>query len=414
MVQFLDARGPSNDENVVRTKPQTIMKSLRLLMVVPRFWPHVGETEVFAGHLADELVTLGALPTVLSSQWAPGWPASMVVREVPVVRLQHAPRGGWSTLRYMIDLTRWLRKNRVRFDAVYVLSLRHEAYATLLALSHLQIPIVLRCQEPGPHGDCAWQSISRFGDRLRARCRSADAIVTPSATVAAELEQGGYNRQRIQIISGGAKVGEERTADHRFRARNYLAEVNQGLATAEYSPVVVWVGKLSDMAVFLPLLKAWRDIAARWPSARLWLIGDGPARSELYAQIIDWELQYQVLMPGTFEDLGDVLLAADAYVAPDPSAGNQLVIEAMSAGLPVIAAESPDIHAKIKHGDGGFIVPSHDHAAWVAALSLLCDNPTSANKMGRAAQDTVRQKFSSTRMAQQHLKLFQTLMGEKG
>jgi glycosyltransferase involved in cell wall biosynthesis len=386
------------------------MNPLRLLIVVPRFWPHMGESELFAGHLADELLTLGARPTVLSSQWSPEWPISMDLREVPVLRLKHAPRGGWNTLRFMIDLTRWLRRSLDTFDAVYVLSMRQEAFATRLALKHLPVPVVLRCSEAGPNGDCAWQSTTRFGDRFRASCRLADAIVAPSAAVAEELFSCGYDHQRVQIIPAGAKVEFERTADDRFRSRGFLAEVNQDLATAPYSPVVVWVGRLLDMAVFLPLLRAWRDVAARWPSARLWLIGDGPARSALYAQIIDWELQYQVLMPGTFEDLSDVLLAADMYVAPEPLSGTQMILEAMSAGLPILAAESSEVRTIVDQGRTGLLVDGHDHAAWVAALSFLCDNPPAAAEMGKIAQATVREKFSSRRMAERHLALFERLL----
>jgi glycosyltransferase involved in cell wall biosynthesis len=389
------------------------MKPLRLLIVVPRFWPHIGDTELFAGHLVDELITLGAQPRVLSSQWAPEWPASMTLREVPVVRVRHAPRGGLNTLRYMIDLTRWLRRSHSSFDAVYVLGLRHEAYATQLALNHLPIPVVLRCQEAGANGDCAWQSVTRFGDRLRARCRMADAIIAPTSIVASELADCGFERHRIHVIPGGAKFTGERNADQRFRARSCLAEVNQDLATAEYSPLVVWVGRLMDAAAMLPLLKAWRDIAARWPSARLWLIGDGPARSALYAQLIDWELQYQVLMPGTFEDLGDVLLAADLYVAPEALAGSQMIIEAMAAGLPVLAADSPEVQSLVEHGRTGFIAPRNDHDAWLAALSFVCDNLLAVAKMGVAAEHEIRQKFSPTAMAQRHLDLFERLRRDK-
>ena len=389
------------------------MKPLRLVIVVPRFWPHVGDSEIFAAHLADELAAIGAQPLVLSSKWSPEWPESIFVRNIPVRRLKHAPRGGWNTILYMMELVRWLRRSRSSFDAVYVLSLRHEAYATVVALRKTLIPVVLRCQESGPGGDCLWQGLTPFGDRIRAGCHIADAIVAAGADVAQELATCGYDSRRIHVIPGGAEPMGPRTSDHRFRARSYLAEVNQDLATAEYSPVVVWIGRLMEVSVFLPLLRAWRDVVARWPSARLWLIGDGPARDALYSQIVEWELQYQVLMPGTFEDLSDILLAADLFVSPQPNTGGQMIIQAMAAGLPVLAADSPESRAILEPGRTGFIVPSTDHSAWVAQLSFLCDNPSAVAKIGLAAQKVVQQRFSRTHMAQQHLDLFQRLVREK-
>lgn len=389
------------------------MNPLRLVIVVPRFWPQVGDVEIFAANLGDEFAVLGARPLVLTGKWAPEWPGSIFVREIVVSRVAHAPRGGWSTFRYMIDLSRWLRQHQDSLDVAYVLGLRHEAYAAVGALGGTRVPVVLRCQGSGPHGDCAWQELARFGERIRRRCRIADAIVSPGPVASQELAAQGYDPDRIHLIPCGAQASGARSPDRRFRARAALADINQELSAVDYAPVVVFAGRLTDFTSLSLLLQVWRDIAARWSSARLWIIGDGSARDALHAQIRDWELQYQVFMPGTFEDLTDVLLAADIFVSPQAYVGQQMVLEAMAAGLPVVAADSADLRAVIDNGRTGMLVPSGDRAAWIAALTQLCENPAAATEMGNAARRLVEQQFSRRRMGERHLELFERLIAAK-
>jgi glycosyltransferase involved in cell wall biosynthesis len=96
-------------------------------------------------------------------------------------------------------------------------------------------------------------------------------------------------------------------------------------------------------------------------------------------------------------------------VSPEPFTGTQMILEAMSAGLPILAAESPDLHTMVEHGHNGLIVSAQDHDAWVAAISFLCDNLPLAAKMGGAGQEIIRQKFAAAEMAKRHLELFETL-----
>lgn len=389
------------------------MNPLRLVIVCPRYWPQMGDVEQFAANLASAFLQLGARPLILTARWGAAWPSAIYVREVPVAFLPHAPRGGWSTIRYLRDLSRWLREQQTQWDAVYVLNMRHDAYAALGGLAETKIPVVLRCHTDGPGGDCGWHETARFGERIRRRCQTADAIVASGPPAADELARCGFAPDRIHLIPCGADASSSRSADQRFRARTALADINHDLASAEYAPVVVSVGRLEDPLTYSALLSAWRDIAARWPSARLWLIGDGPARDKLFALIRDQELQHNVVMPGTFEDLSDVFLAADIFLSPQRHGGGQLVLEAMAAGLPVIAAADRQIRDLVEHQASGLLVEPQDRRSWAAALTHLCDNPAAASQMGTCGRKTVEQRFPLRRTAEQHLQLFRQLVADK-
>src|SRR6188474_2461182 len=108
------------------------MVQLRLAIVTPRFWPLIGDTSAHLLRLAESLIAAGHLVTVVTPQWKRAWPRQISVGPLPVVRLHSAPRGGWSTLRWMYALRTWLREEFARsLDAVIVSGLRHEAYVTL-------------------------------------------------------------------------------------------------------------------------------------------------------------------------------------------------------------------------------------------------------------------------------------------
>jgi glycosyltransferase involved in cell wall biosynthesis len=244
---------------------------------------------------------------------------------------------------------------------------------------------------------------------MRRRCQSSSAIVTSSAAAEAELLESGFSRQHVHRIPWGVAGGPERSADRRYRSRAALAEANHDLAVAEYAPVIAYVGRLAEPAALTQLLQAWRSVAQRWPSARLWLVGDGPARETLYEQIVSWELHHQVLMPGSFEDLTDVWAAADVLVAPQPHAGIHTALAAMAAGLPVVAADSPPAREIVQDGRTGWLVAPDDRQGWINALCHFCDRPVAAADMGRAARQSSQVRYPRRAMAQRHIELVEQL-----
>jgi len=384
------------------------MNGLRLLIVSPRYWPLVGDQERAHANLVEQLCRRGVATTVLTAKWHASWPDLVLHRQAWVVRLSHAPRGGWATFRYLRELTRWISEHRPDFDVVYVMNLRQEAYAVLSALPPPGPAVVLQAQRAGWTGDCAWQERARFGKRVRKHCREAAAIVATCEASAQELRSAGYSQ--VTLIPSGAAEAPPRSASDRFRARAALAEVNCDLFVAEYTPVAVCVEQFDERRGLADLIRAWVPIAARWPATRLWLIGDGPLREALYEQIVDLGLQHHIQMPGSFDDLRELLLAGDVYVSASPDFGfTPTLAEAMAAGLPVVACDSPDVRELIEPRVQGILVPPGDVRSLTQALALLFESAQLAAQLGLAAWRRVRERFPLSRTVEQHLELFQRL-----
>jgi glycosyltransferase involved in cell wall biosynthesis len=390
------------------------MTRRRLALVTRRFWPLVGGAEMVMANLASELRDMGAEVTVVTAQWDPAWPAEVVHREVPVVRLPNPPQRGWGTLRYMVALNRWLRRRRDSLDLVYVSMLKHDAYAALQTLARSTVPVVLRSEGGGVTGDCQWQRSARFGLRIRRRCHQADALIAPSPAIATELAEAGYPVSRTWLVPNGVAVDGPRSDAARAAARRTLGESHPDLASHEQSQIVVFTGRLHEAKGLRDLVRAWPMVMLRWPQARLWLIGDGPDREELFELILDLGLRDSVVMPGAFDDVQDVLAAADLFVLPSYEEGMSVsLLEAMARGVPVVASDIPGNRLLVDHQDHGLLAPVRDPVRLAQTIHEVFAAPRAAQRRAALAHERVGERYSLRRMAETHLALFETLIQRK-
>src|SRR4029453_3752600 len=84
------------------------MAQLRLAIATPRWWALVGDEAAHLLGLAESLNSAGHRITAVSALWKRPWPRQMSLKSVPLVRLRGAPRGGWSTLRWIYSFSNWL------------------------------------------------------------------------------------------------------------------------------------------------------------------------------------------------------------------------------------------------------------------------------------------------------------------
>lgn len=381
-------------------------KPMRLAIVTPRFWPLADELATQLLRLAEQFRTAGHEVTIVSATWHRTWPREVQVREIPLVRLGHAPRGGWSTLRYAWSLSRWLKQWRDTLDAVLVASLRYEAYAAVGALAGSRTKVVLLADAAGPSGDVAWQSSATFGSRIAHRSREAAAIVATSAVVAAELRSAGYSQEKIVTIPWGVPLSAVHSACVRDQSRQSLAGANHDLVTCGTDPVVLAIGRLTPDRGFAHLVKAWKSVTARFPAARLWIAGDGPERERLYQLIGDLDLRQRAYLPGTFSDQQELLEAADVFVQPATAPGPTLaLVEALAMGLPAIASDLPCHGAWIEDRRSGRLVAASDVRALAAALIETLEQPAQALELGAAAREKIRREHSLEQCAARYLEV---------
>ncbi len=385
------------------------MNGLHVVLVTHRFWPLVGGAETAMTNLALGLRELGVAVTLVTARHEPQWPADIVYREIPVHRV-HVPRFGWGTMRYLISLSRWLRKNRPDIDLVCVSHLGPEAHTAVGALAGTSIPVVVRAEAGDSFPSSAAEQGRRVLPRSLRRCLQARALVATTPHAERCLVELGVEARRIQRIANGVPPQRTRSPARRLAARRALATANEDLRMPENQPLVLGLGQLHADHRWPLAIEAWRRVAANWPHARLWLIGDGPQREELYRRIRDADLYGRVLIPGEFDATDDLLQAADLLISPmSPPKESLAVLEAMAAGLPVVACEGtyPDLFVD---GVSGFAVKPRNAAALATTIARALNHPLQGDALAAAALTRIRESRSLTAMATAHLRLFQQLV----
>ncbi len=390
------------------------MNGLRVVFVTRRSWPLLGGAENAIAVLATEMRARGAKPTIVTARWGQTWPSRVFYGEVPIVRLPR-PRGqAWGEFRYLHALRRWLKQHRHEVDLACVSKMRLEAYTTLSALRGTSIPVVLRAEQAGVAGCCQWHQHARFGRRIRQECRAATAVIATDASVGEELARADFDEQQVHLIPNGTAIQPARSPAVREAARRALGEVNSDLKTHPETKIVLFLGRLRKSNGLMPLVDAWPNVLAECREARLWLVGDGPLRDALADKIRDLQLQSTVLMPGSFDEVADVLSAADLLVCPTPEPGMPLaLLEATAACLPIVAIDTPTTRAcSPTSGENAQLVPPDDVTALGRALIRYLQYPPPRHAV-LAACRSVHRAYDFRRMIDEHADLFQRLVSQQ-
>lgn len=223
----------------------------------------------------------------------------------------------------------------------------------------------------------------------RLAARLADRVLAPSRATAAELERD-YGARDVEVlpnVTGG--LAPEPVVGDRF-----------GAATADGAGFLLFVGRLRIRKGVEVLLEA----LAAGGEDRLWIAGDGEHRTALEA----CAERLGLLASGRVRFLGrasrgevrQLLEHARALVVPSTYEGMPLVVlEAMEAGLPVIASRVSGIPEVVVDGETGWLVPCEDLSALAAALGELAADPEEGGRRGRAGRQRVETLYRPARAA---------------
>ncbi len=385
---------------------------MRLALVTRRYPPLIGGAEKVLGYLAEALAGAGTLVTVLTSRaaGAGGLPAIEEVAvprhlgcgRLTVVRLATSQARFVGTWLYMQNLRRWFARNPI--DLAYVSMLKHDAYVAVEAGRRMGFPVVLRPEGAGATGDLAWQGWGNFGRRIGARCKRADAFVAISRAIARELVAAGYDASRIHSLPNGVPVPN----DPWQRRPEWRA-----------APRAVYVGRLAPEKGLSTLLRAWPAVLKIHSRARLTLLGEGPERERLEAEVRSLGLSLgtdqAVELPGAVSDVTCALRNADLFVLPSREEGMSIaLLEAMALGIPLVASSIPGNRRLVSDFKHGRLAPPDNPSLLATAILQQWEDFDRAFHMSRTARGRVEHEFSITAVARQHLALFESLLEPRG
>jgi glycosyltransferase involved in cell wall biosynthesis len=235
--------------------------------------------------------------------------------------------------------------------------------------------------------------------------RWADRLVRPLTTTticvsenerAAGLEAGTCSADRTVVIRNAVDVAAAPRSSH-DRA----------------TPRLIAVGRLKAPKDFLTLVRAF---AALPPTSFEGLIvGEGPDRPAVQAEIERLGLAGRVRLTGERDDVPAQLADADVFVLSSESEGLPVsVLEAMAAGLPVVASAVGGLAELVVDGETGLLVPSGDADELAAALGRLVADRELRRRMGSAGRERAERLFDLPAFRQAHLELYRTELARRG
>jgi glycosyltransferase involved in cell wall biosynthesis len=175
----------------------------------------------------------------------------------------------------------------------------------------------------------------------------------------------------------------------------------------------VSIGRLAEPKDFGTLISAVADLPLG--TVRLVVVGDGPQRAVLEAQVKASRVADAIEFVGEVDDVRARLERADAFVLSSRSEGMPIsVLEAMAAGLPVVATDVGGVHEVVLDGETGRLVPPGDVRALAAALSEMVDDAELRERWGRAGRRRIAERFELRAWRAAHLALYERLLSGSG
>jgi glycosyltransferase involved in cell wall biosynthesis len=164
-------------------------------------------------------------------------------------------------------------------------------------------------------------------------------------------------------------------------------------------------------------INAFASLLQRIPTAHLLIAGAGPLQPELEALARRVLPPDQVRFLGYVADMRGFFGACDMVLFPSlPSFGEGFglaALEAMAAGVPVLASNAGPLAEVVSDGVSGLVLPPGEPVAWAEAMVDLATNPARRHQLGEQARTHAQQRFSVEEMADRTVGVYQEVLGRK-
>ncbi|ALA58226.1 glycosyltransferase family 4 protein [Nitrospira moscoviensis] len=328
-------------------------------------------------------------------------------------------------LRATADNLRRLEKEHIRYHVIPSLVRRVSARRDLVALWNLYR--LLRRERPAivhthtskagvlgrlaawwaavpavihtPHGHVFYGHFDRLRswlclmiERLLARITSR-LIALTGAERQEHLDRHVGTAERFAVIPSGIDVERFR----RVRAGGKL--VPDWFGCPPNSRIVGSVGWLTGIKGHRVLVEAVAILKQEFPTLHLVIAGSGDRREALIEQARQAGISHAVHLPGHREQVEDCLKGFDCFALPSLNEGmGRALIEAMAAGLPIVASRVGGIPAVVQDGVNGLLVPPGESRALAEALRSVLRDPQWARRLGEQAGRSIGEEYGIDRM----------------
>lgn len=352
---------------------------LRIALVTETYPPEVNGVAMTLGRMVEGLSRRGHQIQVVrprqgaTDQPPPNGIEHALVRGIPIPRYDSLklglPAGG--TLKRL-----WTER---RPDVVHIATEGPLGWSALESARRLDLPVSTdfhtNFHSYSNHYGLGWFE-KPIGAYLRHFHNRAGCTLVPTEGMRRDLARQGF--EGLAVVARGVDTAL-------FNPARRSRELRAQWGAAPEDPVVIYAGRLAPEKNLPLVIQAFEAMVAAEPRARLVLVGDGPARSDLEAS----NKGYVFAGMRRGEDLAAHYASGDIFLFPSTTEtyGN-VTMEAMASGLAVVAYHYAAAEQHIRHGDNGLVARYGDAGEFVWQACGLAHDPERVRQLGARARET--------------------------
>lgn len=244
------------------------------------------------------------------------------------------------------------------------------------------------------------QIAARFTDRM---------LVFTDLAIQDHLDVGVGKREMFRVVPSGVPI------DMYLQPATPPEKVRQSLNIPLSAKVIGGCARIDHVKGVRFLVEAFFKLASKRDDIYLVVAGEGDEREELTALIKEKGFEDRAMLLGLRRDIPDLYHAMDIFVLPSLNEGyGKVIVEAMSAGRPVVATNVGGVSTIVQDGITGLLVPPGNATAIADAVEKLLNDPKQTLEMGAIGRQSVKDERSVAAMIKNLDNIYTGLIEEKG
>lgn len=231
-----------------------------------------------------------------------------------------------------------------------------------------------------------------IGGRLRERILGmtdfcVDKVTAVSQNVAkTHISKGTTRKDKISVIYNGLELSDDRPTD--------ISSLRQNMHIGNDSFILLTIASLEIKKGHIFLLNTVEILKGKGYNIMLIIVGEGRERNRLEEEIINKRLNNEVILTGEKNNISELLSMSNLFILPSIWEGlPNALLEAMAAGLPVIATRVGGVPEVITDNETGLLVESKDSGALAEAIERMIKDGPLRERLAQRAKACVKKNF---------------------
>jgi len=376
---------------------------IKVVIASKHFYPLLTGTESQFLTFAQSLQKKGIDTQVITSRFNKSLAKKDIINYIPVTRLFSFGKGFLYDLSCAISFFIWLIMKRRNYDIIHITTASSVSFASIIAAKFLKKKSILTVSSPDI--ELAKIKQSFFSPILFYILKHADRYIALSEELIVEFKRHGFDDCKICYIPNGVNIDKFRPLLQ--SEKDHL----KSLLKLPNKKIITFVGQLKYRKGIDVLLKSWKQIAIHRDDIYLLIIGAGIEFDRFLNLSKEIGIEKSIFFTGELKNVEQYFQISDIFVFPSRKEGcPNVLLEAMSTGLPIVATPIGGIVDIIRHMENGILIKEISVDSLTDGINFLVNNQAFAQKLGKQAREYIKNHFSIGHIANKYIELYGNLI----